>query len=145
MELWGFQFEGTGFPKFSAPSNGETMHRIPKNFRDARMCSRSFINMPRLVRLGFHPPPSARAAKDVEFLVCLSVCPSRFWTTEFLHMISPWSCWSTETVLMPLDGRRFAFEHPCSTFSDCHQLATPENAEPKSIKIWGFRRQRAIK
>jgi len=46
---------------------------------------------------------------------------------------------------MPLDRRRFAVEHQSSTFSDCRQLATPENAETKSGKILGFRRQTAIK
>jgi len=49
-------------PNFQRPlgSSGETMHRIPKNFGGARTCSRSSVTVPRLVRLGFHPPPGRR-------------------------------------------------------------------------------------
>ena len=34
-ELWsygGFKFRGSGYPKFSAPPSGETMHQIPQKF-----------------------------------------------------------------------------------------------------------------
>jgi len=30
-----------------------------------------------------------------------------------------------------LDRGRFVVVHPCTTFSDCRQLATPQNAEVK--------------
>jgi len=70
---------------------------------------------------------------------CLSVCLSRFWTSEIVQQISPWRRWSTETILIPLDRGRFVVVHPCSTFSDCCQLATPLNAEvQKTGKNWGF-------
>jgi len=64
--------------------------------------------------------PAARLAKDVEFLVCLSVS-----VTLLKDGVSAYDfamCWSTETVLIPLDRRRFLVEHPCSTFSDYCQL-----------------------
>ena len=73
---------------------------------------------------------AAGVAKNVEFLflsVCLSVCPSHFWTSEFVRPISPWRRWSTETILMPLDRGRFVVVHLCSTFSDCCQLATRDD------------------
>jgi len=75
-------------PKFSAPPSSETMRQTLKNFRGARMCSRSSITMWRLMGLGFHWPPVR--SKTLSFLfVCLFVCPSCFWTSEFVHPISP--------------------------------------------------------
>jgi len=70
--------------------------------------------------------PAAEVGKNVEFL---SVCSSRFWTSEIVRPISPWRRWSTETILIPLDRGRFVLVQPCSTFSDCCKLATPLNAE----------------
>jgi len=47
-------------------------------------------------------------------------------------------------ILMPLDRGSFVVEHPCSTLSDCGQLATALNAEvQKKAKIGHFRQQRA--
>jgi len=73
--LWsyeGFNLRGSGYPKFSAPSSGETMRQTPKSFRAARTCSRSSITVPSLVGLGFHPPPGQ--PKTLSFLfVCFSV------------------------------------------------------------------------
>jgi len=80
--------------------------------------------------------PAAGAAKTIFF--CLSLCPSRFWTSEFVRPISPWRRWSTETILMPLDRERLVVVHPCSTFSDCCQLATPLNAEVQKQQNWAF-------
>ena len=40
-------------------------------------------------------------------------------------------------MLMPLDKRRFVVVHPCSTFLDCHQMATPLNAEVQKRQNWG--------
>ena len=123
-------------PKFSVPPSGETMRHTPKRFRGARTCSRSSITMPSFVGLGYHPPLGQ--PKRLSFLfVCLSVCSSRFWTSEIVvHPISPWRHWSTETILIPLDRGRFVVVHPCSTFSDCCQLAMPLNAEvQKTAKI----------
>jgi len=67
-----------------------------------------------------------------------SVCPSHFGTSEIVRSISPWGRWSTETILMPLDRGRFVVVHPCSTFWDCCQSATPLNADvKKNGKNWG--------
>ena len=41
---------------------------------------------------------------------------------------------------MPLDRGRFVVVHLCSTFTDCRQLAIPENAKSISCKILGFSR-----
>jgi len=83
--------------------------------------------------------PAAGVAKNVEFFVSLSVCPSCFWTSEIVRRISPWRRWRTETILIPLDRGRFVLVHLCSTFSDCCHLATPLNAEvQKNGKNWGF-------
>jgi len=92
-----------------------------------------------LLGLGFHLPPGR--PKTFSFL---SVCPSRFWTSETVCPISPWSGCSTETILIPLDRGRFVVVHRCSSFSDCRHVATPDNVEvQKNAKIGGFRRQRA--
>ena len=75
--LWsygGFKLRGSGSPKFSAPPSGETMRQTTNSFRGERTCSRSSITMPRLVGLGFHPPPGW--PKTLSFFVCLSVCLS---------------------------------------------------------------------
>ena len=130
--------QGLVIPKFSPPPSGETMRQTPKRFRGARTCSRSSITVPSLVGLGFHTPPGP--PKTLSFLsVCLLVCPSCFWMSEIVHLITPWRHWSTERILIPLDSGRFVVVHPCSTFSDCCQLATPLNAEvPKTAKNWGF-------
>ena len=87
---------------------------------------------------------AAWVAKNVEFFVCLSVCSSRLSSSEFVRTISLRSRWSTETILMPLDIGRSVVVRPCSTFADCCQLATPQNAEVQNMaKIAVFRRQRA--
>jgi len=135
MELWGFKLTGSGHPQiFSAPYWRNCVSD-PKSFRGERTCSRSSITVPSLVGLGFHWP---RVAENVEFF-CLSVCSSRFWTWEIVRPISPWRRWSTERILMPLDRGRFVVVHPCSTFSDCCQLAKPLNSEvQKTAKIVFF-------
>jgi len=66
--------------------------------------------------------PATRAAKNVEFFVCLFVCHA-FECQEFVRTISPWR------RLIPLDRERFVVVHPCSIFSDCHELATPQNVQ----------------
>jgi len=135
-------WRGLVIPKFSAPPSGETMRQTSKSFRGTRTCSRSSIIMPSLVGFGFHPPP--RRPKTLSFFVCLAICLSRFWTPEFVRPISPWRRWSTEGILITLDRGRFVVVQPCSTFSDCCQLATPLNAKvQKTAKIGGFRCQRA--
>ena len=144
MELWGFNFRGSGFPQiFSAPS-GETMRQTTKPFGGERTCWRSSITMPSLVGLGFHPPPGGQKRWVFACLsVCLFVSRHAFERQKkIVRPISPWRRWSTETILMPLDRGRFVVVHPCSTLSDCCQLATTLNAEVQKIgkidKIGGF-------
>jgi len=73
-----FNLRGSGFPQiFTAPS-GETVRQTPKNFRGARTCSGSSITVPRLVELGFHPPPGWPKTLIFCLFLCLSVCSSRF-------------------------------------------------------------------
>jgi len=68
----------------------------------------------------------------------VTLVTSRFWTSEFVRPISPWRCWNTELILMPLDRGRFVVVHPCSTFSDCCQLSTSLNAEVQKRHKLGF-------
>ena len=70
----GFKLTGSGYPKFSAPPNGETMRQTPRRFRGARSSSRSSIIMPSLVGIGFYPLPGR--PKTLRFFVCLFVCVS---------------------------------------------------------------------
>ena len=125
-------------PKFSVPPSGETMRQTPKSFGGARTCSRSSITMPSLVGLGFHPP----TGRQKRWVFCLSVCSSRFSTSEVVRPISPWRRWSTETILMTLDKGRGRYVvlvvHQCSNFSDCSQLATLLNAEFQKRQKLGF-------
>ena len=74
--------------------------------------------------------------KNVEF--CLCVCPSCFWTTEFVRMILPWRHLNAETILIPLDRGRFVVVHPRSTFSVHCQFVAPQNCEVKNGEIWVF-------
>ena len=139
-------WRGLVTPKFSVPPSGETMRQTPKRFRSETTCSRSSITMPSLVAIGFYPPPGRW--KTLSFFVCpsrflchacgVTFATSRFWTSEFVHPISPWRCWNTEMILMPLDRGRFVVVHPCSTFSDCRQLSTSLNAEVQKRQKLGF-------
>jgi len=139
----GFKSIGCGYPQISAPPSGETMRQTPKSFRGARTCSRSSITVPGLVGSDFN---RRQGSQKRWVLFCLFVCPSRFWMSEIVRPISPSRRESTETILIPLDRGRFVVVHPCSTFSDCCQLATPLNAEvQKMAKIGGFHHQRATK
>jgi len=49
-------------------------------------------------KFGVRISPSAGKAKRSVF--CLSVCSSRFWTSDFVRSISPRRQWSTETILI---------------------------------------------
>jgi len=122
----GFKFRGLVPAKFWVPPSGETMSGTPKIFWGARTYLRSSMTMPSLMGLEFHMPPGRPKALSHLF-VYLSVCSSCFWTSEFVCPISPWRRWSTETIEMPLNRGRFIVVHPCWTFSDCRQLATPQN------------------
>jgi len=63
-----------------------------------------------------------RGGQRVFLAVCLFV--RHAFERQTVRPISPWRRWRTETILMPLDSGRFVVVHPCSTFSDCCQLAT---------------------
>jgi len=144
MQLWGFQVEGVGFPPNFQRTLAAKLCVKPRNV---------FSRWKNVLEVLYHHAkfggarisPAAGVAKNVEFFcvfVCLSVCPSGFWTSEFVRPISPWRRWSTETILMPLGRGRLVVVHPCSTLSDCCQLATTLNAEVQKIakigKNWGF-------
>jgi len=81
---------------------------------------------------------AAGVAKNVEFFVCLFVC-------LFVTILNVRDCapdlsmrrWSTETILLPLYSGRFVVVHPCSTFSDCCQLATSLNDEVRNMAKYG--------
>jgi len=102
---WG----GRVSPKFSARHSGKTMPciRPPKVF-EVQERARGSLS-PCQVWLG-SDFTRRRVAKNV---FCLSVCPSRYWTSEFVRTISPWRRWSrpTETTLMPLHRGRFVVVH----------------------------------
>ena len=129
----GFYVDGVWLsPNFQCPLAAKLCVR-PKSFRAARICSRSSITMPSLVGLGFHLLPGQ--PKTLSFLsVC---CSSRFWTSDIVRLISPWRRWSSETILILLDRGRFVVVHPCSTLSNCCQLATTLNAEVQKIEKMG--------
>ena len=79
--------------------------------------------------------PAAGAAKNIEFF-CLSVCLSV--TLLNVRVCGP------DFAMKALEYTRFVVVHPCSTFSDCCQLATSLNAEVENMaKIGVFRHQGA--
>ena len=127
----GFKLKGSGYPQiFSAPIA-------------AKLCGRPPTVLEVQERARGPLSPCEVWWGSLSFLsVCMSVCflPVR-------HAFERQSCapdfamkanWSTETILMPLDRGRFAVVHPCSTFSDCCQLATPLNAEIKKTQKLKF-------
>jgi len=144
--LWsygGFKLTESGYPQiFSPPPSGETMSQTPKVL-DVQEHARGPLS-PCKIWWGSDFTRRWGGQKSWVCFVCLSVCSSCFWTSEIVRPISPWRCWTTETILMPLDSGRFVVVHWCSTFSDCCQLATTLNAEvQKMVKIGVFRNQRA--
>ena len=78
--------------------------------------------------------PAAGVTKNVEFFVCLSAC---------LFVCAPdfaMKALEYRNDFDAVDRGRFVVVHPCLTFSDCCQLATPLNAEvQKPAKIVFFR------
>jgi len=130
----GFKFRGLVPAKFWVPPSGETMSGTPKIFWGARTYLRSSMTMPSLMGLEFHMPPGQPKALSHLF-VYLSVCSSCFWTSEF---VPPNFVGEHKRFWCCLIAEGFLVVHPCSTFSDCHQLATPLNGEvQKTAKIGG--------
>ena len=93
------------------------------------------VGFPQIFRLGFHPPLGW--PKMLSFLsVCLSVMllNDRVSADDFATKLLEY-----RNDFYALDRGRFIVVHLCSTFSDCRQLVTPQNAEvQKTRKIWGF-------
>ena len=82
--------------------------------------------------------PAAGAAKNVEFFVCLSVRHTferRSSCARFRH--EGVGVQKPETIFTSLDRGRLVVVHPCSTLSDCCQLATPLNAEVQNMAKYG--------
>jgi len=128
-------WRGLVTPKFSAPPSDET-----------KLCVRppKVLEVQESAVLYHHAKfGGARilptVAKHVEFFVCLSVCSSCLWMSEFVRTILPRRRWSTETILIPLHRGRFVVVHPCSTFSDYCQLATTQNAEVQKLGVFAAR------
>jgi len=145
--LWsygGFKLRGSGYPQiFSAPYRRNCVR--PPKVLEAQERARGPLSPCQVWWSSDFT--RRRAAINVEFfcLLCLSVCSSRFWTSEIVRPISPWTRWSTETVLTPLDRGRFIVVHPCLTFSDCCLLVTPLNVEVQIMaEIGVFRHHRTI-
>jgi len=99
--------------------------------------------MPSLVEFGFHLPLGW--PKTLSFFVCLSVC-------LFVTLLNVRDCapdfakkaLEYRNDFIPFNRGGFVIVHPCSTFSDCCQLATPLTAELQNMaKIGVFRIQRA--
>jgi len=78
--------------------------------------------------------PAAGAANNVEFF-CMSVGLFVRHAVERQGLCIRFSMKALEyrTILIPSDMGRFA----CSTFSDCRQLATPQNAEVQRTANFG--------
>jgi len=125
--------------KFSAPPSGETMRQTPKVF-EGQERARGPLS-PCQVWWG---SDFTRRGGQKSCCFCLSVCSSRFWTSEIVRPISPQRRWSTETILIPLDRGRFVVVHPCSTFADCCQLATPLDAEVQKMAKMGLQQNKPI-
>ena len=88
--------------------------------------------------------PAAGVAKNVEFFVCLSVCLS-------ITLLNVRVC-AADFAMKAMEYRndfnadgygKVCSCAPCSTFSDCCQLATSLNVVQKTAKIGVFRQQRA--
>ena len=85
--------------------------------------------------------PAAGAAKNVEFFVCLFVCLSVRHAFERQRLCSRFrheGVGVQKQFFTSLHRGRFIVVHPCSTFSDCCQLATAQNAESKIWQKLGF-------
>ena len=96
---WGSQVT----PKFSAPLVAK-LRRTPKVIEVQERARRPLS--PCQVWLGsdFRRRRGGQKCWVFCLSVCLFVCSSRCWMSEFVRPISPWMRWSTETILMPLNG-----------------------------------------
>ena len=124
------------------------MRQTPKSFRGARTCSRSSTTMPSFV--GARISPAVGAAKNVEFFVFLSVCSSRFWTSETVHPTSPGRRWSTETGKVCSCAAVFSFLRllPNGDTTKCRSTKNGKNwglSPPEGDRIHRSRRNLARK
>jgi len=107
----GLSWRGLVILKFSAPPSGETMRQTPKVLEVQERARGPLSQYQVWWGSDF---TRRRGGQSVEFFclsVCLSVCPSRFWTSEIVRPISPWRCWSTETILISFYRGRFVVVH----------------------------------
>ena len=93
--------------------------------------------MPSLAGLGFHPPPGWPKTLSffclfVGLFVCLSVTllNVRVCAPDFAMKALEYK---TDFDAVGYRRGRFVVVHPCSTLSDCCQLATTLNAEVQKI------------
>jgi len=118
-----FKFRGSGFPKFSAPTSGEIMRRIPKSF-EVQERARGPLS-PCWVWWG-SDFTRHRDSQNVSFLSVCHTFERHSFCVRFWH-----EAVCIETVLILLDRGRFAVVQVHSTFSARCQLATSQND-----KIW---------
>jgi len=124
-------------PQFSAPLVAKLCVKPPKVFEVQERARGPLLPWPCQVWWGSYFTGRRGVAKNLR--VFLSVC--LFVTLLNVRACArnfavPWRRWRLgvglqQTILIPLDRGRFVHVvvHPCSTFSDCCQLATPLNDE----------------
>jgi len=125
-----------GFSNFSAAWRRNYASE-PKCFRDARTCYRWMAS---LLGLGFYPPPGR--PKTMSFL---SVCLSRFWTSEFVHTISQRRRCNRETIVILLDrvlGKVCSCAPVINFLRSMPTLATSQKAKLDKMVKFGISRQR---
>jgi len=111
-----FSLRGLASANFQHPlgCSGETMHQIPKNFGDARTCSRSSIDH-RAKLVDARISPACQGGQTCR-VSCLFVYVSVTLLSDGV------SAYDFAMMLLKyrngFDRRRFVVEHPCSTFSD---------------------------
>jgi len=128
--LWsygGFKLIGSGYPKIFSALYWRNYASDPEKFL---RCTNVLEVLYHHAKFGgARISPAAGAAKNVEFF-CLFVClPVMLLNVRVCVPDFAIKALDTETILLPLDRGRFVVVHPCSTFSDCCQLAIPLNAE----------------
>jgi len=131
-----FSLTGSGSPKFSVPTSGETMRQTPNDL-EVQERARGPLS-PCQVWLG----SDFFTRRTLSFLSvrhCFSVHHAFERQSLCARFRHEGVGWSTDMILMPLYSRRFVVVHPCSTSSDCRKQSTSLNAEvQKTAKIGGF-------
>jgi len=116
--------------KSSAPPSGETMRQTPKSFEVQERALGPLSPCQVWCGSDFTRRRGSQKRWVLSFLcVCLFVTLLNDRDAPDFAM----KCGSTETTLIPLDRGRFVVAYPCSTFSECCQLATPLNAKVENM------------